>query len=695
MFVRLLRIFDRFGRLIVKIGVWSGHRIQLWIDSVTFWLRLRTVEPSLVSESAYVEGQVRSLSGLIVMLLIIVVLVVFWATSPQAMNNPVIRFLAPDTTPFPGDSSGPPLLRSTDSAAAFLTPGGTIVFSMYTGTSPQQGQTGFAGAQQDLFALSAGQSEPVRLTAHPADDCDPAWSPDGQRIAFASHRSGNWDLYILELPSGEITRLTDNPAFEARPTWSPDGQWLAYEGYYEGNLDIYIIRADGSEGPYPVTHHQAPDFAPAWTTSPDGRTLAYVSWREGNQDIYILDLDDPSEGKAVNVTNTATVNETDPAWGPGGLLLAYSARENGVPLVYVQKISEPNAKPIVIGRGSSPTWSPDGSNLIFLSEHSGGSLLLSGQFGSWDASVRAFSLPSLASRPNWAAASLPAIPKGSLAFAATMPSIPLYDEPLWPTEGPDSVVRLINLADVIADEPYLSDRVDSSFASLKEHINQAAGWDFLGRLDQVWWPLPRPSDPGQDFRNWHKAGRAFDVVQSYNQGNPAQIELVPEQREGELYWRLYVRCAVQDGTLGEPLRQFPWDFASRTSGDVQAYEAGGRFKDRIPSGYYVDFTQIAQIYGWTPAPSDISWRYNWPGVLYWQYEKRDGLSWWDAMLELYPVSSIEQVFYTPTPAPTMAVSPTPTSENTPEGQDTPSGSPPPVTPTTSPSPTRTPSPASR
>jgi hypothetical protein len=66
------------------------------------------------------------------------------------------------------------------------------------------------------------------------------------------------------------------------------------------------------------------------------------------------------------------------------------------------------------------------------------------------------------------------------------------------------------------------------------------------------------------------------------------------------YWHVYVRVAddAQSGQLGEPLRTMPWDFASRTRGDVQAYNEGGRIRTTMPAGYYVDLTQLAADYGW-------------------------------------------------------------------------------------------------
>jgi hypothetical protein len=192
-------------------------------------------------------------------------------------------------------------------------------------------------------------------------------------------------------------------------------------------------------------------------------------------------------------------------------------------------------------------------------------------------------------------------------------------------------------------------------------VNQAAGWDFLGRLDGVFWELDRPLEPHQEPQNWHKAGRAFDIIQEYNRGGPAQIEVVPERIGPNTYWRIYVRADVQDGSLGEPLRGQPWDFYVRFSGDMAAYEAGGRLRDGAPLGYYVDFTRVAQMYGWTHTPSRSSWRYNWPSILYWQYVKTDGLDWRSAMLEIYPEAALERALVTATPGPPVAQTPAPSA----------------------------------
>ena len=66
------------------------------------------------------------------------------------------------------------------------------------------------------------------ITSNVADDVDPAWSPDGEWIAFASTRSGDFDIYRMKLDGSEPEQLTDGPAVDHDPAWSPDGRGIAF-----------------------------------------------------------------------------------------------------------------------------------------------------------------------------------------------------------------------------------------------------------------------------------------------------------------------------------------------------------------------------------------------------------------------------------------------------------------------------------
>src|SRR5690606_2755628 len=180
--------------------------------------------------------------------------------------------------------------------------------------------------------------------------------------------------------------------------------------------------------------------------------------------------------------------------------------------------------------------------------------------------------------------------------------------------------------------------------ALRERVMVDAGWDFLGELDQMYEAIDAQALPGQSSRTWNKAGRAFDYLSNYPLAFDPPVEVVRERQEASTYWRTYLRTAVQDGTQGEPLREMPWDFRARFGAESRYYDEGGKAKEQIPAGYYVDFTALAADYGWTWSPASDNWRTYYPGIRYWHYENQQGLTWEQAMLELYTSDEILSVF---------------------------------------------------
>src|SRR5207249_7370210 len=87
-------------------------------------------------------------------------------------------------------------------------------------------------------------SAQTRLTNNATTDGAPAWSPDGQRIAFVSY--GDEEIYVMNADGSAVTRLTNNAGFDGGPAWSPDGQKLAFVTYRDGNEEIYVMSPDGS-----------------------------------------------------------------------------------------------------------------------------------------------------------------------------------------------------------------------------------------------------------------------------------------------------------------------------------------------------------------------------------------------------------------------------------------------------------------
>jgi len=89
-----------------------------------------------------------------------------------------------------------------------------------------------------LYDLETGQEHP--LTSHDAQDRHPSFSPDGQQIAFASDRMGDWDIFVVNVDGSGLTQITSATSFEYAPTWSPDGRFLAYQSNQVGAEEIFL-----------------------------------------------------------------------------------------------------------------------------------------------------------------------------------------------------------------------------------------------------------------------------------------------------------------------------------------------------------------------------------------------------------------------------------------------------------------------
>jgi TolB protein len=137
-----------------------------------------------------------------------------------------------------------------------------------------------------------------------------------------------------------------------------------------------------------------------------------------------------------------------------------------------------------------------------------------------------------------------------------------------------------------------------------------------------------------------------------------------------------LRATAQDGSMGAPLVQTPWDISART-GDASAYENGGRIMQTIPSGYWIDLTSLAAQYGWDRLPALINWRTYYSGTRFNELVFMQGLDWRTAMLQLYPPEILvtPTVVIPPTRTPTRVPewyrSPTPTNSPTPRPSYTP------------------------
>jgi dipeptidyl aminopeptidase/acylaminoacyl peptidase len=161
----------------------------------------------------------------------------------------------------------------------------------------------------DIYVARIDGSHARRITHSGRHDTQPAWSPDGNRIAFVSDRDGNLEIYVMNADGSQPVRLTNNSAIDWFPAWSPDGAHLAFVSFRDANLEIYAMNVDGTQQTR-LTQTSTRDYSPAW--SPDGTEIAFNSERDGNFEIYLMR---PDGSQQLRLT-TSPAAETLPDWLP-------------------------------------------------------------------------------------------------------------------------------------------------------------------------------------------------------------------------------------------------------------------------------------------------------------------------------------------------------------------------------------------
>ena len=141
--------------------------------------------------------------------------------------------------------------------------------------------------ETNIWQLRRGRFQPQRLISSTRWDSNPAFSPNGERIVFASQRSGSQEIWVSERDGSNPVPLTffEGP-FASTPRWSPDGAQIAFDakgGEDEGGSDVYVMSIAGDQ-PRPLTTSEADDFAPSWSS--DGQWVYFASNRSGAWQIW-------------------------------------------------------------------------------------------------------------------------------------------------------------------------------------------------------------------------------------------------------------------------------------------------------------------------------------------------------------------------------------------------------------------------
>lgn len=227
------------------------------------------------------------------------------------------------------------------------------------------GATVLAGPSRFGFSDRVERHLFPEVTTGPAD---PAWSPDGLRLAF----SMQGDIWVVPAEGGEAVAVTEGPWYYFQPSWSPDGQRIAFAVDTGGNLDIGVVGVDGT-GLVRLTEDEAVDIEPVW--SRNGQALFFVSSRTRGFDIFRLHVADGDVSPVV----TAGGDQIQPAVSPDGSRLAYVSPVRGrlgTGGIWTRRLDVPDAEPTLVHYEESeyrmrPQWTSDGTAFLYGTDEMG------------------------------------------------------------------------------------------------------------------------------------------------------------------------------------------------------------------------------------------------------------------------------------------------------------------------------------
>lgn len=225
----------------------------------------------------------------------------------------------------------------------------------------------------ELYIMNDDGSGLVRITTDQTDH-EPAWSPDGSRIALrqnlpSGNRPNNGEVVVASAKGADLTNVTnDADAFDITPAWGPGGTHIVY-----GRIsllqqipdEIYVMASDGT-----AKTRVTRGWRPHW--SADGSRIVFVDTLGARaSDLFVVG---PDGTERAALTNTPAVAEVDPEWSPDGSKIGYAADATGRFEVYVMNANGTEPRQLTSGGNGArrdPAWSPDGSRIAFVAEVDG------------------------------------------------------------------------------------------------------------------------------------------------------------------------------------------------------------------------------------------------------------------------------------------------------------------------------------
>ena len=236
------------------------------------------------------------------------------------------------------------------------------------------------GNDKDYIIANSDGSDEFLMTKSSWSIHFPRIAPGGEKVVFVSAYEGREMVYAINRDGSNLERLTkpSDAKHDGYASWSPDGTKLIYTRVYSISTDIYVMDSRGHDQKnltniWPLGKASSNTFS-EFPWSPDSRKIVFSSDRDGSYKIYIMDK---NGGNIRQKTNNPETDDYGAVWAPNRNAIAYVSTGgiNGETDIFTLNVDSRRVKPINITKSpyhdTSPVWSPDGAQILFVSNRDG------------------------------------------------------------------------------------------------------------------------------------------------------------------------------------------------------------------------------------------------------------------------------------------------------------------------------------